>query len=40
MIMTLLVETHSSPSRSRNREEKKITYSERAKETHLFTENP
>ena len=40
MIMTLLVETNTFPSHPGNRGEKKITYEEKAKETHIFIENP
>lgn len=39
MIMILLVETNTFSGHPKNRGEEKITYNEKAKETHLFIKN-
>lgn len=40
IIMILLVETNIFPSHPGNSGEEKIAYKEKAKEIHIFTENP
>lgn len=40
MIMTLLIETNTFSGHPANRGQDKLTYNEKAKETHLFIGNP